>query len=110
MWGEHGRDGIGVVGCVLGLGALGISGLEGEGVTYDPEVYARFPADEQLFGGVGDIDNLSGGLAVPSQPDDGCSQYGDIVAVGSMLLQCHGIRSMGDNPSFFTIFDPAGQL
>ena len=65
MWGGRGRDGIGVVGCVLGLGALGISGLEGEGVTYDPEVYGRFPADEQLVGGVGDIDNLSGGLAVP---------------------------------------------
>ena len=65
MWGGSDRDGIGVVSCVLGLGALGISGLEGEGVMYDPEVYARFPADEQLFGGIGDIDNLSGGHAVP---------------------------------------------
>ena len=89
MWGGGGRDDIGVVGCVLGIGALGISGLEGEGVTYDPEVYACFPADEQLVGGVGDIDNLSGGLAVLRQPDDGCSQYGDVVAVGSMHLQCH---------------------
>ena len=65
MWGGRGRDGFGEVGCVLGLGALGISGLEGEGVTYDPKVYARFPADEQIVGGVGDIDNLSGGLALP---------------------------------------------